>query len=254
MRNEAYTALAAWYDRLNADLDYGAWADFLCECFVRCGVSPKLVLDLACGTGCMTMELAERGMDMIGSDLSADMLAEAKNRAMDAGKDILFVCQDMCELNLYGTVDAVVCCLDSVNYLTSTAQLEGCFSGVARYLNDGGVFVFDVNTPHKFRDIYGDRDYILEADGVLCAWQNDFNPKTGLCHFDLSLFIEGADGRYRRCDERQTERCWSKRTLTQILDRVGMELVGIYGDYAFTPASDNDERWYFVCRKNLQKK
>ena len=253
MKTDAYTALAAWYDRLNDDLDYNTWADFLIACFARCGASPRLVLDMACGTGSMTLALARRGMEMIGADLSAEMLSEAKNRAMEAGRDILFVCQDMCALDLYGTVDAVVCCLDSVNYLTSSAQLKACFAGVARYLNEGGVFVFDVNTPYKFHHIYGDRDYILEADGVLCAWQNDFNAKTGLCHFDLSLFIEGKDGRYRRCDERQTERCWAKRTLIGAIREAGLELEGIYGGYDFAPASDEDERWYFVCRKKLQK-
>ena len=247
---EPYTALAAYYDRLNADIDYSAWADFLLRCFDRCGCRPALALDLACGTGSMTLELAARGIEMIGSDLSCEMLSEARSRAAEQKRELLFICQDMCALELYGTVDAVICCLDSINYLTAQRQLDACFGGVRRYLNKGGVFVFDVNTPYKFSEIYGERDYILEEDGVLCAWRNSYSPKSGLCRFDLSLFIEGKDGRYTRCDEVQQERCWSMRTLKGALQRAGLTLEGVYGDYAFAPAADGDERWYFVCRRD----
>lgn len=245
----SYGALAAYYDILNADIDYAAWADFLCSFFAESKIPVRLVLDLACGTGRMTTELAGRGYEMIGADLSSDMLDRARKRADSAGLDILFICQDMRAIELYGTVDAVVCCLDSVNYLTDTSGLSACFKGVSRYLSPGGLFLFDVNTPYKFENIYADRDYILEADGVLCAWRNYYNKRNGLCKFEISLFEESADGRYTRHDEVQTERCLSMRLIKNTLQKCGLEPEGVYGGFDRSPATETNERWYFAARR-----
>jgi SAM-dependent methyltransferase len=253
MKPAAYSALAAFYDRLNSGIDYTAWADFICSLFSENKIPVKLVLDLACGTGNMTTALARRGYDMTGADISPDMLAEAKRRTDREGLEILYICQDMRAIELYGTVDAVVCCLDSVNYLTDTAGLVSCFSGVRRYLVPDGLFIFDVNTPYKFENIYGDRDYILEEDGVFCAWRNFYNKKSRLCRFELSLFAEDSDGRYTRCDEIQTERCWSMRTIKTTLSKCGMTLDSVYGGFDRNAAGVNDERWYFVARRALER-
>ncbi len=250
MKPAAYGALAAYYDRLNSDIDYIAWADFICSFFINNKTPIKLVLDLACGTGSMTAELARRGYEMTGADISPDMLAEAKRRSDETGLDILYICQDMRGIELYGTVDAVVCCLDSINYLTETDGLTACFSGVKRYLAPGGLFIFDVNTPYKFENIYGDRDYILETDGVLCAWRNFYNRRSGLCRFEISLFIEGPDGSYTRRDEIQTERCLSLRTIKNTLKKSGLTLDSVYGGFERNKATDTDERWYFIARRD----
>lgn len=249
MKPAAYSALAAFYDRLNSGIDYNAWADFICSLFSKNIIPVKLVLDLACGTGSMTIELARRGYEMTGADISTDMLAEAKRRTDRAGLDILYICQDMRVLELYGTVDAVICCLDGVNYLTDTTGLASCFSGVRRYLAPDGLFIFDVNTPYKFENIYGDRDYILEEDGVFCAWSNYYNKRSRLCRFELSLFAEGSDGRYNRFDEIQSERCWSMRTIKNTLTKCGLTLDSVYGGFERNAASDKDERWYFIARR-----
>jgi SAM-dependent methyltransferase len=248
MKLPAYGALAAYYDRLNRDIDYDAWADFICTVFSESGVPVKSVLDIACGTGRMTAALARRGYDMTGADISADMLAEAKRRSDSEGLNILYICQDMRRLDLYGTVDAAVCCLDGLNYLTAVADLESCFAGVKRFLTPGGLFVFDVNTPYKFANIYADNDYILESDGVLCAWRNFYSKRSGLCRFELSVFAEDADGRYTRYDETQTERCWSMRTIKSALAKCGLTTEAVYGGFDFAEAAENDERWYFVAR------
>lgn len=250
MKPAAYGALAAYYDCLNSDIDYTTWADFICSFFIINKTPVKLVLDLACGTGSMTTELARRGYEMTGADISPDMLAEAKRRSDETGLDILYICQDMRSIELYGTVDAVVCCLDSVNYLTDTAGLTACFSGVKRYLAPGGLFIFDVNTPYKFENIYGDRDYILETDGVLCAWRNFYNKRSGLCQFEISLFIEDSDGRYTRRDEKQTERCLSMHTIKNALKKCGLTLDSVYGGFERSQATDTDERWYFIAKRD----
>ena len=158
-----YDSIAAIYDNINSEIDYSKWADFIEEAFKKyLEAKPELVLDLACGTGSMTFELDSRGYDMIGADSSEDMLSEAYEKAFDKGiSNILFLRQDMREFELYGTVGAVCCCLDSINYLTHDGDLEKCFSCVHNYLDPDGLFIFDVNTPYKFENVYGNNQYIF---------------------------------------------------------------------------------------------
>jgi len=257
---EGYTAVARVYDKLNAEIDYGAWADFFENCFDRFLKNrPALVLDLACGTGSMTLELAKRGYDMIGVDGSADMLSEAYTRALGAG--ILFLEQDMRDFELYGTVGAVTCCLDSLNYLLTPEELGRCFATVHNYLDPDGLFLFDMNTPYQFRHIYADNAYILEDEliwdegedteeraAVYCGWQNSFCEETRICDFDLSIFEELPDGRYRRADEHQRERCYDLEEIRSALATNGFEILGVWSDFAFSEPTDTTRRWYFAAR------
>ncbi len=250
-----YEAIARAYDKLNAEIDYEAWADFVERCFDKhLEKRPEIVLDLACGTGRMTRVLAHRGYDMIGVDGSADMLS----RAMEEEREgILYLCQDMRELELYGTVGAVVCCLDSINYLLDIKDVEKTFSLVHNYLDPDGLFVFDVNSPHKFENVYADNAYVLEdeldyGDGdtalVFCGWQNEYDKESRICDFYLTLFEESEDGSYTRSDEHQQERCYTKEELESALAKTGMELVGVYSDFEFNTPTDTDDRWYIVAR------
>ncbi len=248
----AYGSLAAVYDRLNGEVPYAAVADFYEAAFRRAGIKPELVLDLGCGTGSMTLELARRGYDMIGVDASPDMLAVAYERKARAGLDgVLLLCQDMRAFELYGTVGAVVSTLDCVNYLTGDGDLDKCFSLAHNYLDPGGLFLFDVNTPRKFKHVFGDNAYILEDEDCFCAWQNDYDEETGLCRFDLSVFRRGEDGRYERADEEQVERCYDRAELTAALTRAGFADVAVYGGLDFSAPDETTERWYVsaVCKK-----
>ncbi len=250
---EGYSALARVYDRLNADLDYEAWADFLEACFKQyLKKSPELVLDLACGTGTMTRVLSSRGYDIIGVDGSADMLSEAYSLGNGEGK-ILYLCQDMREFELYGTVGAVVSCLDSINYLLTEDDLRATFAGVHNYLDPDGIFLFDVNSSYKFSEIYGNNAYVLEdetPDGgaVFCGWQNEYDRESGICDFWLSIFEEDEDGRYCRSDEHQRERCYSLETLRRLLEQAGFEWLGAFGDFRFSAPTEKTERWYIAAR------
>ena len=256
---EGYRALARFYDQLNSEIDYAAWADFVEACFSRyLAEKPELVLDLACGTGSMTAELARRGYDMIGVDGSAEMLSEAFSRTADTG-GILFLQQDMRSFELYGTVGAVTCCLDSLNYLLGDGELEQCFSLVHNYLDPNGLFLFDMNTPYKFEQVYASNHYILEGElppieegeaptAIYCGWQNEFHPETSLCDFDLTLFEETEDGTYLRSDEHQCERCYALDEIRSALEKNNLELLGVFGDWNFNAPSPTTERWYFVAR------
>ena len=256
---EGYHAIAQVYDRLNAEIDYGAWADFFDSCFDRfLSERPTLVLDLACGTGRMTAELARRGYDMIGVDGSEEMLAEAYERSLpdedceDLSGRPMYLLQDMRRFELYGTVGAVVCCLDSLNYLVEDGDLEACLRCVHNYLDPKGLFLFDVNTPYKFKNIYADNAYILEdtvdGDAVYCGWQNEYDAESGVCDFYLSVFCE-RDGVYVRENEQQRERCYTMEQLTAALETCGFEVLGIYSGYDFETPQENSERWYFAARK-----
>ncbi|MBQ8175162.1 MAG: class I SAM-dependent methyltransferase [Clostridia bacterium] len=248
---ELYQALAPFYDAFNGDLDYQKWADFIEESFHRYYPEKvESVLDLACGTGRMTEELCRRGYDMIGVDISPDMLSVARDSAEKKGmaERILYLCQDMCDFELYGTVEAVVCCLDAVNHVTDRTALSRCFHWVHNYLVPNGIFLFDVNSPYKFREIYGDRAYVLEDDGVLCAWQNHFSERTRLCDFYISLFSEKEDGNYERTDTVRTERMYTITALTRLLKENGFELLYICSDFSFENAKETDERYYVAAR------
>lgn len=261
-----YNVIAGVYDKINSGVDYGKWADFIETLFDKyLKEKPELVLDLACGTGRMSMELARRGYDMIGVDASEEMLSVAMDAVFDAiidgilpeeGKRPLFLCQSMTNFELYGTVGAIVSCLDSLNYLTGDGELEKCFSLAHNYLDPDGLFIFDMNTPYKFENIYGENAYVYDVDGEkgsFCAWQNFYDKETALCDFLLTVFEEGEDGRYSRHDEEQRERCYSMSEIEKALENNGFELLGVYADYDASPVKDDTHRWYFCARaiKNI---
>ena len=253
---DGYGAISSVYDKINSHIDYCAWADFFEKCFDKyLTARPELVLDLACGTGSMTLELAKRGYDMIGVDGSSEMLNIAFDRKYDLElkNDVLFLLQDMREFELYGTVGAITCCLDSLNYLTGDGELDKVFSLVHNYLDPDGLFLFDINTPHKFENVYGNNTYVYEEEDCggnsFCVWQNCFDKETSLCDFRLNVFEKDEESSlYVRRDEEQCERCYSKDEIISTLQKNKLELIGIYSDFEFTSASDNDERWYFVAR------
>ena len=250
-----YDILAPFYDKINGELDYSRWADFIEEIVKReYNALPELWLDLGCGTGRMTLELARRGHDMTGVDASPEMLEVARQRAEEEGlsQDLLLLCQDMRSFELYGTVDVTVSCLDCINHLTRPSDLKKCLSLVHNYLSPEGLFIFDVNGKYKFENIYSDRAYVMEEDGGICIWQNDYNERTRICDFYITLMAECSDGRYERYDERGRERMYTLSALKKALKETGFEFIGAYSDFDFSNATDADERIYVAarCKKN----
>ncbi len=244
-----YDLLSKFYDSVNAEINYNIWADFIEEIIVReYNGKPELILDLGCGTGRMTLELAERGYDMTGIDYSADMLDLAREAAEVKNKDVLLLCQDMREFELYGTVDVTVSCLDCINHLTKPADVEKVFRLVHNYLIPDGLFIFDINGKRKFEEIYADNSYVMEVGGDMCIWQNYYDSKTKLCDFYITVFEERVDGRYDRYDDTQRERMYKIEDIEKLLKKCGMEFIGAYSDFEFTPATDDSERIYIAAR------
>ena len=259
-----YNTIAGVYDSINSGVDYRKWADLFEGAFDKyLGERPELVLDLACGTGRMTLEMAKRGYDMIGVDGSAEMLARATDALydmIDSGElsedspRPLFLCQDMREFELYGTVGAAICCLDSLNYLTGDGELQKCFSLVHNYLDPDGLFMFDMNTPYKFTNIYGENAYVYDmpagedAGARFCVWQNFYDEETRICDFYLTLFEESEDGKYERSDEEQRERCYRLDEVRDALEKTGFELISVTADLDGSELADDTHRWHFIAR------
>ena len=248
-----YDLLAPFYDKINKDIDYSKWADFIEKLVDKhCGRVPELWLDLGCGTGSMTIELAKRGRDMTGIDYSPEMLNLARERSEDLGlKNILWLCQDIRNFELYGTVDVCVSCLDTINHLKSSKDLDACLDLVHNYLAPDGLFIFDINGKYKFENVYGDNSYVMEEDNAVCIWQNYYNPKTQKCDFYITLFEENEYGSYDRYEEQQVERMYTLRSIKKHLSDNSLEFLGAYSDFDFNDATDSSERIYIVakCKK-----
>lgn len=251
MKRDLYSDLAPFYNRLLSEVDYQKWADYLEAQFQKHADFPiREVLDLGCGTGRMTFELAKRGYDMVGVDGSLEMLdqALADSPTHPNGESILWLAQDMTDFELYGTVDATVSCLDCINHLLSCGEIEKCFSLVHNYLVPNGLFLFDMNTPYRLKDVYAGQSFVLEDDGVFCAWQNSFSKASNLCDFTVTLFSACKGGTYTRTDSTETERAYSLSTVKRLLKKTGFQLLSVACDYQDTPISDKTERWYFAAR------
>ena len=251
--NIQFSALAGYYDRLNG-ADYPAYCDYIKKVFEKHGSGKEeLVLDLGCGTGELTSELAKRGFDMIGIDISPDMLSEASMRAYDAEQSILYLLQDMRSFELYGTVDAIICALDGVSYLYSREDVIKCLKLVRNYLNPGALFLFDVNSVYRFREVFAKRDYFLEDEGVYLGWRSDIDEECGECDLLLTLFIENEDGTYTKREEVQTEKIWTRAELEEMLSEAGLETLAVYSGFEMNEASETDEKWFFVAKCPLNK-
>ncbi|MBE7043731.1 MAG: class I SAM-dependent methyltransferase [Ruminococcaceae bacterium] len=242
----SYESFAALYDRLMTDVDYDGWCDYLEDSFARMKVQPKLVLELGCGTGNLTVRLAKRGYSMIGLDNSSDMLTVATEKSQDL--DILYLLQDMTEFELYGTVDAVVCSLDCLNYLTEAGMLERCFSLVSLYLNPGGVFLFDLNTQYKMEHILAPETFLYDDDEVFYTWQSVWDEEYRECEYDLTFFVKDGET-YRRFEETHLQKAYSVSEVEQALKKAGLILEGFYDGFDQNPVCEETERIFFVVKK-----
>lgn len=250
MNYDGYAVLSEVYDILNDQINYDDWAEHIHSLISKYKtVDTSLVLDLGCGTGKMTLALSKLGYDMTGIDISPEMLSKAHETFKKEGiGNVLLLCQDMTDFELYGTVDAAVCCLDGINHLTNPGDVGKCFSLVHNYLVPGGLFIFDVNTPFKFETIYGNNDYIMEDDGILFAWQNDYDKSKKTCSFYMSVFTEDESGKWLRKDGVQREKCFSLAGIKRFLSQNGFELLSVTDGYSFNAPPHDCDRWCITAR------
>lgn len=247
----SYHFLAGCYDELTYDVHYSAWADYIEAHFRRRGIPGRTVLDLACGTGSLTRELAQRGYEMIGVDLSPDMLSQAAEKNRDvAGTPPMFLCQPMEELDLYGTIDACVCCLDSVNYVTDPKKLRRAFQRVHLFLMPGGLFLFDINTPYKLQSLDG-QVFLDETEDAYCVWRAEYAPRSHICSYFMDLFrLDEDSGLWERGEELHRERAYTPEELTDYLRQAGFRDIRQYGQLRMRRPRPDEERIFFVARKD----
>lgn len=251
-----YGLFSSFYDRLMSDMDYEGRAAYLLSLFARFRPEkpPDTLLDLACGSGGLSLPLAARGIDVIGVDGSDEMLARAREKADQAGMSLLLLCQDMRELDLYGTVDGAVCVLDSLNHLCRTDDLAEVFRRLRLFIEPGGLFVFDVNTPYKHREILGDNAFVFEEEDFLCIWRNRLIEHTCEVDMQLDFFVaeDESGGLCRRFTDTVRERAYTERTLRRLLDGAGFDTLAVYGDMTTDALPADGERAVYVARRRAE--
>lgn len=270
---DAYTSFARVYDMFMDDIPYDAWCRYLTELLKSYDVEDGLVLDLGCGTGTLTELLAAEGYDMIGVDCSEDMLEIALEKKLESGKDILYLLQDMREFELFGTVRAVVSICDSVNYLLDYNDLVKTFKLVNNYLDPGGIFIFDINTPFKYETLLADYTIAENREEGSFIWENDYDKETRLNTYALTLFIpEDRDNLkeqepkspekinvpgksykktewYRKYEEIHVQKAFSLEEVYQAIEEAGMRLLACYDAFTRNPPDKKSERVYFIARE-----
>lgn len=239
-----YADFAAVYDLLTENVPYDEIADYY-EKIIRGITDGARVLDMGCGTGNLTIRLAQRGFDMIGLDGSAEMLSFAAEKMPEAE----WICQNMSKADIGEEVDAVISTLDSINHLESPAEIKACFKCAANCLKTGGAFVFDVNTLYKHREILADNTFVYDVDGAYCVWQNEFQEKDGRVLIDLDIFFEEDDGSYTRGGESFSEIAVPAKKIAQMLEESGFEIVNSYEYLTFENPAENSEKILFAARK-----
>ncbi|MCI8334340.1 MAG: class I SAM-dependent methyltransferase [Lachnospiraceae bacterium] len=246
---EAYTGFAKVYDLFMDNIPYEEWSRRIVGILKQYGISDGLVLDLGCGTGSMTELLANAGYDMIGLDASEEMLNLAVQKRAESGLDILYLLQDMRELELYGTVRAVVSVCDSINYVTEEADLLQVFRLVNNYLDPGGIFLFDLNTVYKYETFLGENTIAENRREGSFIWENYFDAGEGLNEYSLTLFIREEGGLYRKYEETHYQRAYSLERVRELLEEAGLEVLGFFDAETGLAPEKTAERIYAAARE-----
>jgi len=244
---DAYTSFAQVYDMFMDNIDYESWGEYLISLLKEYEIEDGIVLDMGCGTGSITQILASRGYDMIGIDNSQEMLNIAIEKRGD-DDSILYLLQDMREFELYGTVAACVCICDSINYILEYEELVDVFKLVNNYLDPGGIFIFDMNTISKYRQI-GESTIAEDREEGSFIWENYFDDEDNINEYQLSLFIKGEDGRYDKFSENHYQRAYTIEEMKEALREAGLEFVTAFDAFTHNPANDDCERVYIVARE-----
>lgn len=247
---ESYGEFAKVYDMFMDNINYEDWGNYLIERLREYGISEGLVLELGCGTGSMTELLAEAGYDMIGVDNSEEMLAEAMEKRVESGHEILYLLQDMQAFELYGTVRAVVSVCDCLNYLTEEEELLRVFKLVNNYLDPGGIFLFDMNSVYKYQEMLGDRTIAENRRDGSFIWENSYDTESGINIYELTLFLPREDGLYEKSEEVHYQRAYSLEQIRTLLAQSGLELLAVYDAYTMEPVREDSGRWTFVAREH----
>ena len=243
-----YGSFYWYYDRLTENVDYPARAAYFDQLVQKWVQRPvELLLDLACGTGSLSLELYKLGYDVIGVDGSDEMLSVAIEKKYDNKADIMFLSKDMDKLDLYGTIDVTVCALDSINHITDPKVVQKVFDRVSLFTAPGGIFIFDVNTPYKHREVLRDNTFVYEYDDLFCCWQNVCEDGENV---DITLDIfakEEGEKTWERYSESFSERAYDHEAILRFLENSGMKLLAVYGEDTMEEPTETTQRAIYVA-------
>lgn len=242
----AYTSFAQVYDLFMDNVPYEQWGAYLNKLFKEYGIEDGLLLDLGCGTGKLTRAMADYGYDMIGVDYSYEMLDIAKSQSEEA---ILYLLQDMREFELYGTVRGIYSACDCMNYILEEDELREVFALANNYLDPGGIFVFDINTPYKYQELLAENTFAETREEGSFIWENFYDEEEEINEYDLTLYIREEDGRFQRFEETHFQKCYEIATIKRLLQDAGLEFVAVYDAYTKEPATEECEKVLFIARE-----
>ena len=244
--DKSYGRFADFYDEL-MQADYQKISKRIDELVMSLYGKRGILLDLACGTGTLCELFSGMGYDVVGVDISQEMLSKALDKKYDSGLPVQYLCQDMRKIDMYGTIDVTVCTLDSINHLGSKADVVKTFERVSLFCEPNGLFILDVNTVYKHKNVLGNNTFVFENDDVYCVWQNFLNDDNSV---EIQLdFFEEENGRYLRTTEIFSEICFEREEISQMLENSGFEVVGVFDGYDERECEENSERALFVARK-----
>ena len=246
---EAYTGFAEVYDVFQDNGPYEEWCSYVTGLLKEYQDMDGLVLDLGCGTGSLTGLMARSGYDMIGIDNSGEMLQIAMNKRNASGLDILYLLQDMRGFELYGTVKAVISICDSMNYIMEYQELVEVFRLVNNYLDPKGVFIFDLNTEYKYRELLADNTFAEDREESSFIWNNFYDEEDKVNEYDLTLFVKEGE-LYRKFEETHYQRAYGLDQIQQAIRDGGMEFVAAYDACTRNPVQQDSERIYVIAREN----
>lgn len=288
IRMEAYTDFASVYDTFMDDTPYEEWADYIAGLLKDYGVSQggspilpeegraeeklteeelvrlkaltaerNVVVDLGCGTGNLTERLADRGYDMIGVDNSQEMLHIAQEKKEKSGNEILYLLQDMRELELYGTVGAVVSVCDSLNYLLEEEEIVRTFRLVNNYLYPNGAFIFDFNTVYKYETVIGNSTIAENREDCSFIWENYYDIEGRMNEYDLTIFVRAEDEKegngediFRRFTETHYQRGYTLEQMRDMVKKAGMLFVKAIDADTHAEVREDSERIYVIARES----
>lgn len=245
----AYEALAFSYDSLTQDIPYTEMLNYMEALLQRHGKRPETVLDLACGTGSMSVLMAKKGYRVLAADLSEDMLSMAWEKAAEMEENRpYFICQSMQELSLPYPVELIVCCLDSMNYVTDPEQCRQALQRCYESLEEGGVLIFDINSAEKLKGLDG-QVFLDENEQTYCVWRAEFDQKENICYYGMDIFQREEEDLWVRSFEEHQEYAYSVEQLTGYLRQAGFQTIEVYGERSFEAPKKGEQRIYFYAQK-----
>lgn len=261
MSDSPYDDLAQIYDAFQSEIDSVQWAEYLDGLIRRFGPSKGdgkdagiLLCDLGCGTAGVSVEMNLRGYDVIGIDNSVRMLEKAREKAASAGADILFLCQDITQLELFGTVDVFVCLLDTVNHLIDPQDLQKMLRSFRNYLNPGGLFIFDTATPNHLKKTLGNHFFYTVEEEYALLWENRYSARTRISTSDLTLFRKTKKDTFRRYEGQIRERVYTETEICSNLERAGLKLIAGYGELSYEAPKEGEMRVFYVAQRPEETK